>query len=192
MMLVGLSSFKPTSNYNGWTKSELYKLNTARNAKITSEEKEVILLCNMARTNPKKFNTTVVTKYLGKKKLNSYEKSLIKSLKKQKSAPLLYYNTSLQQMANNHAEKMGKSGKVGHNKFNQRAKKYCKGMSAIAENCDYGNKTPIDIVMCLLIDNNVKNLGHRKNILNKNYNKIGVAIRKHKTYGVNCVMDFAN
>ncbi|MCZ6692800.1 MAG: CAP domain-containing protein, partial [Bacteroidetes bacterium] len=61
----------------------------------------------------------------------------------------------------------------------------------IGENCAYGLYSPLDIVMGLLIDEGVSDLGHRKNILNPDYKVIGVAIRPHKSYGTNCVQDFA-
>jgi len=61
----------------------------------------------------------------------------------------------------------------------------------IAENCDYGSTEPLEIVMSLLIDDGIASLGHRKNILHPGLNYVGIAIEKHKTYGVNCVMDFS-
>jgi uncharacterized protein YkwD len=33
-------------------------------------------------------------------------------------------------------------------------------------------------------------MGHRRNILNQSYNSVGVAIRPHRSYRVNCVIDF--
>jgi uncharacterized protein YkwD len=45
--------------------------------------------------------------------------------------------------------------------------------------------------MALLIDDGIKSLGHRKNILNAGFHFVGIAIEPHKTYGTNCVMDFA-
>ena len=62
----------------------------------------------------------------------------------------------------------------------------------VGENCSYGYERAIDIVISLLIDKGIKNLGHRNNILSPDFNSIGVAIRPHKTYRVNCVMDFGS
>ena len=61
-----------------------------------------------------------------------------------------------------------------------------------AENCSYGYQDALSIVITLLIDDGIKDLGHRKNILNESYNSVGVAIRPHKKYRVNCVIDFGN
>jgi len=62
----------------------------------------------------------------------------------------------------------------------------------VGENCSYGYERAIDIVLTLLIDEGIKNLGHRNNILGPDFNSVGVAIRPHKTYRVNCVMDFGS
>jgi uncharacterized protein YkwD len=43
----------------------------------------------------------------------------------------------------------------------------------------------------LLIDDGVSSRGHRKNLLNGAYHKIGVATGTHPEYGHLCVMDFA-
>ena len=53
-------------------------------------------------------------------------------------------------------------------------------------------RRPLSIVITLLIDDGIKGLGHRKNILNESYNSVGVAIRPHKSYRVNCVIDFGS
>ena len=44
--------------------------------------------------------------------------------------------------------------------------------------------------MQLLVDDKVPNFGHRKNILNPAFKKVGVSIRPHKVYHYNCVMEF--
>ena len=61
---------------------------------------------------------------------------------------------------------------------------------AWGENCSYGFEEAISIVITLLIDEDIEGVGHRKNILNPGYNSVGVAIRPHKDYQFNCVMDF--
>ena len=48
----------------------------------------------------------------------------------------------------------------------------------------------VEIVITLLIDEGVKGEGHRINILNEEFNSVGVAIYPHKTYKTNCVIDF--
>lgn len=60
----------------------------------------------------------------------------------------------------------------------------------VAENIYYGRYTPEEIVMQLLIDEKIEDLGHRHNLLNPKYNSIGVSIKPHKKYEYNCVMSF--
>jgi uncharacterized protein YkwD len=62
----------------------------------------------------------------------------------------------------------------------------------VGENCSYGYDQAIDIVISLLIDEGVPDMGHRKNTLNDQFNSVGVAIRPHKEYRVNCVIDFGH
>jgi uncharacterized protein YkwD len=139
-----------------------------------------------------------VNKYLKEKDLmgNRYAKSLLADLKKCQKMSELKSSKALQAVAQLHALDMGKSGTVGHTSsdgtiFSERLREKAKAGGMIAENCDYGNEEPLDIVMALLIDDGIKSLGHRKNILNPLYHWVGIAIEKHKTYRVNCVMDFA-
>ena len=60
-----------------------------------------------------------------------------------------------------------------------------------AENCGYGVYNGKDAVNQLLIDESVSNLGHRKNILNPKYTRIGVGINFHPKYEKVIVIDYA-
>jgi uncharacterized protein YkwD len=65
-----------------------------------------------------------------------------------------------------------------------------KKYTEVGENIYYGPYTPLEIVIQLLIDDGIEDLGHRKNLLSPKFNSIGVAIKPHKTYEYNCVMGF--
>jgi uncharacterized protein YkwD len=158
----------------------------------------VLKLLNAVRTDPKAFISSHVNNYLKEKNLtkNSYAKSLVSDLKKCQKMGEVKSSKILNEVAQMHALDMGKTGTVGHSSsdgttFSERLRKKANAGGMIAENCDYGNEEPLDIVMALLIDDGIKSLGHRKNILEPQYQWIGIAIEKHKTYRVNCVMDFA-
>ena len=56
----------------------------------------------------------------------------------------------------------------------------------------YGFKSAIDIVIQLLIDYKVRDLGHRIIMLDPNQKKLGVSIQDHKIYSYNAVLDFSN
>lgn len=165
-------------------------VNTAIDANyLDKEEKRVIELCNIARTDPKGFAQKYAQPFIdssGKK--NSYTNSLLRTLRTMKPVSVLYPNEVLTSTADAHAEKSGKAGTTGHSGKKQR---YAKSPYPYwGENCSYGYNDAIDIVMQLLIDDGIKNLGHRKNILDPNFTYIGVAIRKHKRYEWNCVQNF--
>ena len=163
-----------------------------------SQTEEVLKIMNEARTDPQVFLQTRLLPFVKENDLesNPYAKSLIEELKVAKPKNPLQTSSVLEKLARGHALDMGEKGKVGHNSsngttFENRVRKKIKtGM--IAENCDYGNSEPLEIVMSLLIDDGITSLGHRKNILHPSLNYVGIAIEKHKTYGMNCVMDFSS
>ncbi|MFN8711569.1 MAG: CAP domain-containing protein [Bacteroidota bacterium] len=156
---------------------------------LDQEEKRVIALCNIARTKPKEFAQNYAQPFIdsaGKK--NSYTNSLLRTLRTMKPVAALLPDEALTKTADAHAEKSGKAGTTGHSGKKQR---YAKSPYPYwGENCSYGYSDALDIVMQLLIDDGIKNLGHRKNILNPKFTHIGVGIRKHKRYEWNCVQNF--
>jgi uncharacterized protein YkwD len=158
---------------------------------------EVLNLLNEVRTDPSAFLNTRLIPYLKENPMeeNDYVKSLMEELKSRHPIGALALSPVLSALSKGHAMDMGKKGTTGHTSSNgtsfaDRVRKKVKG-GMIGENCDYGNDTAIDIVMSLLIDDGIQSLGHRKNILNTQFHFIGIAIEPHKTYGTNCVMDFA-
>ena len=185
--------------YSQWGKENLELVNKQKeNSQLTEEEKTVVVLTNFVRINPKLFAATFLSEYLDSvldpsKRNNSYVKSLIKDLNSIKKLPPLELNPNLINMAIDHATNSGKKGVIGHTNFSQRFKKFnAKQVETYGENCDYGNKRGVDAFMSLLIDENVSNLGHRKNILNQDFFYIGVGFAPHTKYGINMVMEFSS
>ena len=163
---------------------------------LTEQEKKTIQLCNLARINGKLFKENLILNYpevAGNLNNNKYVSSLLKDIEKINNLPLLQPNYFYYHLAKQHATDMGISGQVGHNGSDQRFNKMIKKTAAYkcSENCDYGYDKAIDIVMHLLIDDGVVSLGHRKSILDKDFNSIGVSIMSHKKYEYNCVQLFA-
>lgn len=179
-----------------WTKEELESANTAKDVDyLTDDEKQVIMLCNLARLNGTKFAKTYLDKWLEGKTRNEYTKSLYEDLSKISNLPMLKPNEVLYSTAIKHAIDMGETGQQGHNSsdgtsFGKRLMKVY-GPHLVGENCSYGIQDPQDMVIALLIDDGVKSLGHRKNILNEQFNEIGVSIKPHNSiYKYNSVLDF--
>lgn len=188
-----------TAQSNPWSEWEadvVVSLNTASNSEyLNEEEKKVILFMNMARFNGSLFDQTFLQIYIEENQLgkSSYVRSLKRDLNKLSSLPPLMPEEDLTSVAQGHAQKSGEKGTTGHSGFKNRFNPLMGNpYNHVGENCSYGYEKAIDIVISLLIDEGIKELGHRHNILSPDFNSIGVAIRPHKTYRVNCVMDFGS
>jgi len=179
-----------------WDTDVVRTLNTAAESEyLHEEEKKVILFMNMARHDGPLFAETFLTAYMLENQFekNNYTKSLQKDLKKTAGVVPLIPEKDLTFVAQGHAQKSGEKGTTGHTGFKKRFEPLMgKPYSHVGENCSYGYEQAIDIVISLLIDDGVKELGHRKNILAPDFNSIGIAIRPHLSYRTNCVMDFGS
>lgn len=176
-----------------WDKETLIRAGTAENVDFLSEdEKMIILYANLARTNGPLFASTFLDEYLRIKEIkpNSYTRSLYKDLQQIRELPMLLPEGDLYKVAREHASRSGKKGYEGHKGFRQRYTPLMKRYTEVGENIYYGPYTPLEIVIQLLIDEGIEDLGHRRNLLSPKFNSIGVAIKPHKTYEYNCVMGF--
>jgi len=182
-------------------KNPLYLLaNTAKDSNYLSpNEKQLIYLQNLVRMNPLLFLQTYVETFYKSnpyQSKSSYAKSLVEYLNKAEKSQLLYPSKALFDASEFHANDLGRLGGTGHKSsdgtsFGARLKRY--GITGnLAENCEYSSDEPLRILMRLLIDQDVISLGHRKNIMSDTYSKVGVAIRTHKEYGYNTVLDYQN
>ncbi len=178
--------------YHLWNDVVISTCNTASKVDyMTIEEKNIIWLHNLARFDGALFARTFLSEYIKKNsvKYTPYVKSLYNDLKKKAyKLPLLKPSKHIYTLAKDYAVWSGKKGKVGHYKFSYRAKK--SGHSRFSENASYGYFIAMDIFFDLLIDEGVKSLGHRNNILDLHAKVIGVSIQPHKIYNYNCVIDY--
>lgn len=175
-----------------WESSIYAKCNTAKDLNyLTQNEKDVIWILNLIRLNPTLFLNSVLLNplspaYKDIKSRSSYLNSLIKDLKELEPNPLLFVpDSNLFVTAKCHAFSSGKTGYVGHNR-----KKNACYKDFYGECCSYGYKDPFDIVVSLLIDEDVPDLGHRHIMLSKKYTLIGVSTQPHSSYRINTVLDF--
>lgn len=188
-------------------------LNTAANAGYLSAlEKEIIYEINLFRSNPAKYAEDYIAPlsrnyqknilyYPGDKPIKTVEgvKALhecVRELKKATPKPLLYPNEALTKSAEDHCRDQSKTGRTGHigsdnSNLKVRIDRYGKWKTRIAENIAYGNTSARQMVVFLLIDDNVRNRGHRVNMLNSDFKLVGVSCGKHPEYSTMCVMNFA-
>lgn len=138
---------------------------------------------NYCRQDPKRFWDSILAPILQSKPdlITSYTKSLQKDLYNSGKLPLFYLHTGLIKIAQEHANDIGlKNAKLSHtstdgrtflDRFKLTGLKTCAG-----ENLASGDNSPLMALVSLLIDENVPSLGHRKAILNSNYNLIGLGV----------------
>ena len=171
----------------------LQKACTAMEAKYLSEtEQDIIHIINIMRLDPPGFIEKVVKSYPElvnepEMRNSTYYKSLLQDLAAARPMQPLIPDEPLFKSARCHAVQSGQTGYVGHG----RSKPCNESMNFEGECCQYGVKNALGVVMELLIDEGIQSLGHRK-ILMGNYTHIGVAMRPHKTYSVNTVLDLGN
>jgi len=168
-------------DYPQWNVPKYNGANSAQNEDyLTSEEKQVYYYLNLVRMNPKLFSDT----YLGylKNSTDYYESSLYEELQRIDPRPILRPNRNLFESAQCHAIESGERGFVGHERF--KCEEYFMG-----ECIHYGQSDALEIVTSLLIDQDVKSLGHRKTCLGY-FTEMGVSVQPHKSYGKNAVLDF--
>lgn len=179
-----------------WDTEVIRELHAAGEAAyLGEEEKKVVLFMNMARHDGPLFAETFLQAYIGdnQMEMTGYVRSLFRDLKKTSGLVPLRIEEDLTSVARGHAVKMGESGRTGHQDFNKRFDPLMgHPYNHVGENCSYGYAQAIDIVLSLLIDEGISDKGHRNNILNGDFNSVGVAIRPHKNYRVNCVIDFGH
>ena len=73
-----------------------------------------------------------------------------------------------------------------------RINRYSSRRGALAENIDYGTKSPLEVIIALLVDDGVASRGHRTNMFNPMYTKVGMATAGHPRWGQSTVMDYSS
>lgn len=163
---------------------------------LNSNKPDLLVLKNLPGYNKTKNGTEFLLFKLYDKKYSIYRKSykeeteynyyyqsLFEHLLNMKPHSILYPDYELFKTAECWALEAGKRGLKGHDRI------HC-SKDYHAESCDYGNKNGFDVVLSLLVDKFVPDLGHRKTLLG-GYRKMGVAIRPHKSdFHYNAVLDF--
>jgi len=181
------------SAQSGWDSITVHRANTANeNRNLKDDEKQVIFYTNLARANGKLFSETYLKRFMDSTgiKPTPFTESLEVDLRSIENLPMLIPEPDLYNIARQHAIESGKTGRKGHQGFKRRFNNLASTYNAYGENCYYGQDNPLDIVIKLLIDEGITDLGHRFNMLDPRYNSIGVSIMPHKTHGYNCVMEF--
>ena len=175
-----------------WTRKEWRSANTCRFAFYMGRQiKQSIRFMNLSRMYGKKFSEIYLDSL---KEKDSYVLSLIKTLKTQNQKESLRPSPNLWMAAKVHSYISGIAGSSGHQGYNLRFaifQPFSFG-NKTGENCDYGARKGLEIAMDLLIDQGVPSLGHRKNILDPDFARIGGSRFLHTKYGWNAVFDYSS
>jgi len=120
----------------------------------------------------------------------------INYLKSISPVPALQYSVPLALAAQIHADDIGPAGKMTHigedgSEPCDRIERFCQWSGHLGENIDYGNSSPEDIIVSLLIDDGVPARGQRLNILKNEHKYVGVGFGYHSEYQYVCVLVFA-
>jgi uncharacterized protein YkwD len=130
--------------------------------------------------------------FMGKTDYEPYLQSLVVDLNSLKKLHPLQRCEVLDSMAKSYAKWSGRHWIIGHVKFIERFGVLIEDGKLVGENCSYGISSAIGVVMQLLVDEGVRSLGHRENILDPAFNKIGVGFAPHGRYKTNCVLEFSD
>jgi uncharacterized protein YkwD len=178
---------------------------------LSAVEQAIIREVNFARTDPAKYATFIEQmkpSYDGKRLIRDGEVPLvtqegakaadeaIRFLRKQNPLAALKPSRGMSLAARDHVNDQGPRGDTGHEGSDDsqpwdRVSRYGSWESKTAENIAYGHSEAREIVIALIIDDGVRNRGHRKNIFDSEFRVIGVAIGEHAKFDTMCVMTFA-
>ncbi|MBW6479053.1 MAG: CAP domain-containing protein [Bacteroidales bacterium] len=186
-------------------------LNTAATAIYLSDnEKNVVLAMNLIRHDPAKYAKLYVQPLLdffdgtllrlpGKTPLRTREgaeavRELYRELMETNPVQLLLPSEGMSRAAMDHARFLKRTGNAGHEGrggMGARLSRHGSWDIGIAENLHWGADNAHDAVLSLMIDDGVKNRGHRINILDPDFKYVGVGIDSHPRLHISYVIKHA-
>ncbi|MCS6807261.1 MAG: OmpA family protein [Bacteroidota bacterium] len=167
---------------------------------ISSFEYQVWQEINLARTNPKKY-ATYIKEYAQQlhyplREGPSIIEEAISYMDTISPRPPLPLAGCLCLAARDHVNDTGPKGIWGHSGSDgsdplSRSKRYINGYAWACENVSYGQTTPRNVVIQLLVDDGVPSRGHRQSVMYHLNKAVGIAAGTHSQYGTMCVIVFS-
>lgn len=178
---------------------------------LTTLEKGVVDEYNLARTNPKQYAAFLAEykKFYNGRYINipgeirvitnegaAAVDEAIRFLETANPCPPLLPSPGMSKAAKDHVNDIGPKSMVGHSGSDgsmppSRMNRYGIWQKTAGENISFGKKNAREIVIQLIVDDGVSSRGHRKNIFNCKFRRIGVGFGPHGRYGSMCVQTLA-
>lgn len=197
---------------DGWP---VDSLNTARAVEyLDDDEKNLILAHNLVRYDPERFAELYVTEYIAYFRGREFHYpglrtimitregarpaiDLYRQLIRTEPLQLLYPSVGLSKSAKQYIEYLAQHNARGHDGLGglgSRVSRFGFWKNKIGENISYGNFSPHDALLFLLIDDQVLDRSHRKVILNPEFRYIGTAKGIHPSFptGHSYVINYAD
>ena len=153
---------------------------------------------NLARTAPRAYAQIVASRASGQRHSEGDRvvAEAVRFLEKARPLPPLTRSEGLSASALAHVLDLGPAGGRGHTGSDgstpwKRMARFGRWSGHAAENISYGERDARGIVVSLLVDDGTRDRLHRQNIFSRDLLCVGLATGPHASYGVMCVMDFA-
>ncbi len=195
------------ASFSGLTSAQVQRTGN-HNQPAGNLTQEVIGELNRVRTNPQEYaaylqahrslyTTEGYLKQPGKPLLRTHEgvaalDEAIRELSHARPQSPLSASDLLVGSARLLVDDQSQSGQTGHGSYPfDRMARAGVANGARGEDVAYGAHTAEQIVYNLVVDDGVRDRGHRRNIMQTMFNQAGVSIGNHPVYGTMCVIDFA-
>jgi uncharacterized protein YkwD len=179
---------------------------------VDDRDKRIIAELNELRSNPVAYAEKIdarrgyfqgkVLRLPGQVSLRTKEgvaalEEAVRALRELKPLPTVQPSPELAAAARDHVRNIGPKGLLAHkgtdgSSPSARAARYAKGFSSIGEVISFGPEGPAAVVIDLIVDDGVRDRGHRKILLDPGLRFAGVACGPHTVYRTMCVIDLAD
>lgn len=167
-----------------WSRAEMEQANTAKDISyLNAKEKEVIMFMNLARMFPQRYLEIEARHWEYGRSNNYYWRTLKRDLDALTPLAPLQADAGMTDEANCHARSMYRF------RFSNHGRKFCPA-NYNAECLSFGDFSARQHVFNLLLDEDVRSLGHRKIILSDMIKKAGVASYQHRKFTESVTIDF--
>lgn len=175
-------------------------------------ERAVLAELNAVRTDPAAYATKLqmlllphfdgkVLRRPGRTAIRTHEgaaavREAVTALRAIPPGPAVRLSPAMSNGARDHVEDQGPRGAFGHtgsdgSTFAVRVNRYGRWTGRINESLSYGPASGSDVVQSLIVDDGVRDRGHRRNLLDPEVRVAGLACGPHATYRIMCVIDLA-